>query len=102
MDACQKHLMLPWMKAFGGRGRDRDRSRSCATFFLNADVVGFWERDCFRVPAWEERLMRPAEGRRGSDRDVQTDKLTLFFCEISSHFPSNTHKHPELRVRLRP
>lgn len=23
MDACQKHLMLPWMKAVGGRGRGR-------------------------------------------------------------------------------
>lgn len=26
MDACQKHLMLPWMNV-GGRGRDRGRGR---------------------------------------------------------------------------
>lgn len=41
MDACQKHLMLPWMKAVGGRGKDRGRDRAVLS---RAELCswGFW------------------------------------------------------------
>lgn len=74
MDACQKHLMLPWMKAVGGRGRDRER-QSCAE--LPALVFILCSR-CVRNEAagvlqhGEERL-RSGEGLTESS----TQKPTL-------------------------
>lgn len=42
MDACQKQLMLPWMKAVGGRGRDRGRAAALELLFLRRFCGAFF------------------------------------------------------------
>lgn len=47
MDACQKHLMLPWMKGIGGSGRGTGRAGAVLKtlhLFLCCVRWAFWNK----------------------------------------------------------
>lgn len=65
MDACQKHLMQPWMKAVGGRGRGRVGVGALLSYML---VFLCCVRGAFGVRLLPYSSMgRAAEERRGFD-----------------------------------
>lgn len=104
MDACQKHLMLPWMKTIGGRGRDQVWGRAGAVLssllLCLCCVHGAFG---MRWLAYSKEVEESGWGVEGGLPESSTDKLTLSFSAIlsdSSYTILNTHS--EFRVGLRP
>lgn len=97
MDVCQKHLMLPWMKAVGGRDRGRGRVGAVLSSLLLFFMLCSWG---FRSEAvaihqhgksgWGVQLRR-GEGWTDNPTEELILSLSSFFfflCHVKSTTPA--------------